>query len=123
MTNLTFRAPVVELLKQHERLRTVEIIELLGGPSRDPTEVARQLNEMAIGGYVRRGKKLKTLRETGPAMVVSWEWTGKELSEQTGGQDSWTRTVTIRPASEPCGIVAKAIANRLPLEVAWSGGA
>ena len=119
MTNLAFRVPVIEALKSGGRLRTVEIIERLGG-GRDATEVSRQLNEMVHGGFIRRGPKAKTLRETGPAMVTTWEWTGKELPEQTGGQDAWSRTVIIRPASVPCGIAQQAIANRLPLEAAWS---
>ena len=119
MTNLAFRIPVIEALKLCGRLRTVEIIERIGGV-RDATEVSRQLNEMARSGLVKRGPKAKTLRDTGPAMVVTWEWTGKELPEQTGGQESWARTVIIRPASVPCGIAQQAIANRLPLEAAWS---
>lgn len=119
MTNLAFRIPVIEALKADGHLRTLEIIERIGG-DRDPTEVSRQLNEMVISGLVKRGPKVRTLRETGPALVVTWEWTGKEPPEQTGGQDSWSRTVVIKPASEPNSIVARAIAARLPLEVAWS---
>ena len=119
MTNLAFRIPVIEALKADGPLRTLEIIERIGG-GRDPTEVSRQLNEMVISGLVKRGPKVRTLRETGPALVVTWEWTGKEVPEQTGGQDAWSRTVIIRPASAPCGIAQQAMANRLPLEAAWS---